>query len=173
MKKRKMYLDIDGVLSVWNEKYKCIELSRGFGRLMRFCKIHDIQPYWLSYWCRRPETLIGLNCLLWPQTAGTMAVPEILEWENNKALAIDYDSDFVWIEDGIDKETAAVLREHSALDRFFWTHGSNPDCLLLFIEFARKRLGLPITEDWSDPYECPYMAPIDDGIAREVGGHCF
>ena len=36
---RKMYLDVDGVLVVWDSAHNCIELARGFGRLMRFCKI--------------------------------------------------------------------------------------------------------------------------------------
>ena len=78
---RKMYLDIDGVLVVWDAENNCIELSRGFGRLMRFRKLHDIQPYWLSVWALRPETTLGLNCLLWPSICPTMANPNPLPFE--------------------------------------------------------------------------------------------
>lgn len=171
-KQRKMYLDIDGVLIVWQEQYKCIELARGFGRLMRFCKIHEIQPYWLSQWCMNPGTLTGLNCLLWPTSAGTMAIPKIQKWEYNKAEAIDFESDFVWIEDGIDDDAVAVLRSHAALDRFFWCHGSNSYGLLHFMEFTRKRLSLPVTENWHDDWNNPFLAPLPEDLKDEIGGYC-
>ncbi len=172
MTQRKMYMDIDGVLIVWNEKYQCIELSRGYGQLMRFCKIHDIQPYWLSQWCHNPETLIGLNCLLWPRTAGTMAEPQIQSWKNSKASAIDYDSDFVWIEDGIDDDEMDILRSHNATDRFFWCHGTNPDALLHFMEFTRKRLSLPKIDNWESDWDNPFVAPLPEKFEDEVGGYC-
>ena len=34
MKPRKLYMDIDGVLVIWDKQYNCIELARGFGRLL-------------------------------------------------------------------------------------------------------------------------------------------
>jgi hypothetical protein len=74
---RKMYVDIDGVLVVWDRTHNCTELARGLGRLMRFCKLHQIQPYWLTLWSREPATLAGVSCLLTPSTAssGPMARP--------------------------------------------------------------------------------------------------
>jgi len=42
-----------------------------------------------------------------------MAVPQIAAYgEKGKTSAVDYDSDFVWIEDGISPEDMKVLEEH-------------------------------------------------------------
>jgi len=157
MKQRKMYLDIDGVLVVWDEEYNCIELARGFGRLMRFCKVHEIQPYWLTMWSKQPETLNGINCLLWPKSCPTLAIPEIQPYgDDGKAAAIDYDSDFVWIEDGIGARDLAVLDAHDARDRFFLADGLDADCLLKFMDFTTTIMGLPEITDWGPNWESSF-----------------
>lgn len=157
MKPRKMYIDVDGVLVVWDAEHNCIELAHGFGRLMRFCKIHHIQPCWLSMWSRFEGTLHGLNCLLWPKTCPTMAVPEIVPYgADGKAAAIDYESDFVWIEDGIAEEALALLESHGARDRFFLADGLDADCLLKFMEFTRRVMDLPEIEDWGPNWDSPF-----------------
>ena len=157
---RKMYLDVDGVLVVWDPAHNCIELARGFGRLMRFCKIHRIQPYWLSMWSRFEGTLHGVNCLLWPKSCPTMAVPEIAPYgPEGKAAAIDYESDFVWIEDGISAEDLAVLEKRGVADRFFWTEGLDPDCLIKFMAFARQKMKLPKIKDWGPTWESHFSRP--------------
>jgi hypothetical protein len=71
------------------------------GRLMRFCRIHEIQPYWLTMWALFPGTLDGVNCLLWPKSCPTMAhpIPLVYDRARGKAASIDYESGFVWIED--------------------------------------------------------------------------
>ena len=161
MKPRKMYIDVDGVLVVWDEAYSCIELARGFGRLMRFCLLHGIQPYWLSLW--QPEYLEGLSRLIWG-LCDTMARPTVLAVERGgKARAIDYESDFVWIEDGLHPEDEAHLRERGALDRFFATDGRDPDALLKFMEFTAQRLGLPEIRDWHADFDPP-VGPGDKPI---------
>ncbi len=155
-----MYIDIDGVLVVWDAGHNCIELARGFGRLMRFCKIHDIQPYWLSMWSKFPGALDGVNCLLWPKTCPTMAVPEIQSYgEDGKAAAIDFDADFVWIEDGIGEGDLAVLEAHVAGNRFFPADGLDPDCLLKFMEFTRGVMKLPEITDWGPNWESSFTRP--------------
>ena len=160
MKQRKMYLDIDGVLVVWDAEHNCIELARGFGRLMRFCKIHDIRPCWLSMWSKFPGALDGVNCLLWPKTCPTMAVPEIRPYgDEGKAAAIDFDSDFVWIEDGIGERDLAILDEHNARDRFFLADGLDADCLLKFMAFTRKVMMLPEITDWGPNWESSFTRP--------------
>ena len=154
MKQRKLYLDIDGVLVVWDAEHNCVELSRGFGRLMRFCRIHDIKPYWLTMWSKQPETLEGINCLLWPKTVPTLAIPEIQPYgDDGKAAAIDYESDFVWIEDGIGENDVATLDAHNARDRFFLADGLDPECLLKFMDFTTKKMGLPEITDWGPNWE--------------------
>ena len=160
MKPRKMYLDVDGVLVVWDAEHNCIELARGFGRLMRFSRLHDIQPYWLSMWSRDPTTLHGLNCLLWPKTCPTMAVPEVVTYgPEGKAAAIDFASDFVWIEDGVGAKDLEVLERHGARDRFFLADGLDPDCLIKFMAFTREKMGLPEIEDWGPNWESPVTRP--------------
>jgi len=157
---RKMYLDVDGVLVVWDPAHNCIELARGFGRLMRFCRIHDITPCWLTTWSKIPSTLDGLNCLLWPKNCPTMAVPEIVPFgDDGKAAAIDYASDFVWIEDGVSEKDLAVLDRHGARDRLYWTDGLDPDCLVRFMEFARERLRLPEIDDWGPNWDSFFTRP--------------
>ena len=132
-----MYLDIDGVLSVWDEKHACVELSRGYGYLMRFCKLHEIQPYWLSMWCDHPEYLTGVSRLLWPDCTSSMASPILTKLEGKeKSDCVDYASDFVWIEDGIGDYDVQNLKQHNALHRFFYTNGRDADCLHKFIDFS-------------------------------------
>ena len=160
MKQRKMYIDVDGVLVVWDADHNCIELARGFGRLMRFCKLHDIRPYWLSMWSEFPGALEGVNCLLWPKSCPTQAVPEVLTYgEDGKAAAIDYKSDFVWIEDGIGERDLAVLDAHGARGRFFCADGLDADCLLKFMDFTREVMGLPEITDWGPNWESPFTRP--------------
>jgi hypothetical protein len=157
---RKMYIDVDGVLVTWDRTHNCVELSRGFGRLMRFCKIHNIQPYWLTTWHKKPTTLEGLNCLLWPVSCQTMAVPQIATYgEKGKTEGIDYESDFVWIEDGISPEDMKVLEDRGVADRFFWTEGLDPHCLTKFMEFTRKKMKLPKVKDWGPKWDSFFSRP--------------
>ncbi len=162
-KPRKMYIDIDGVLVVWDSRHNCIELARGFGRLMRFCKINDIQPYWLSMWALFPGSLEGVNCLLWPKTCPTMAHPQPLVYDRaaGKATMIDFESDFVWIEDGLGDKDLAALTQHNAMDRFYWTDGTDGDCLIKFMEFTRQRLALPIHDEWGPAWDSTFSRPRD------------
>jgi len=163
-----MYLDIDGVLVVWDAAGNCIELSRGFGRLMRFCQLHTIQPYWLSMWALQPETTLGLNCLLWPKVCPTMAQPIPLSFDpaRGKSSVIDFASDFVWIEDGLGAEDLAVLAAHGAEDRYFATDGLDAGCLLKFIEFTKRKLGLPEVESWGPAWDSPFTRPRPRATAR-------
>jgi len=141
---KKLYMDIDGVLVIWDARHQCIELARGFGRLMRFCQVHEIQPCWLTLWCGNRPALEGLTCLLWPTICPTMAHPQIVDvGPDGKAAAIDYTSDFVWIEDGLNPHDREELQRHDALDRFYCTDGLDPDGLLKFMDFTRQRLNLP------------------------------
>jgi len=167
-----MYIDVDGVLVVWDKEHNCIELARGFGRLMRFCKIHDIQPYWLTMWSRSPSTLGGLNCLLWPKTCPTMAAPQALAYsqEQGKISAIDMDSDFVWIEDGIDDASLAALAGRGLADRFFWTDGTDGDCLIKFMDFTRRKMNLPDVADWGPPWESTFSRPRVRNEGPSVSG---
>jgi len=157
---RKMYLDVDGVLVVWDPLHNCTELARGFGRLMRFCRMHAIQPYWLSAWSKHGDRLGALNRLLWPDTCGTMAAPEVADYgDGPKAAVVDYESEFVWVEDGLGPDNVDILRQHNALDRFFWTDGVDPDCLLKFVAFTQERLGLPEVDDWGTAPDSPFARP--------------
>jgi len=161
--KRKMYIDVDGVLIVWDAEHNCVELSRGYGRLMRFCALHDIRPLWLTGWSKAPaDHLTALGRMLWPDHCPTMAAPEIIDYgDGPKAAAVDYDSDFVWIEDGLGPEDVAILREHDALDRFFWTDGVDGDCLLKFIAFTSEKMGLPEIDDWGPACDSHFARPRD------------
>jgi len=158
---RKMYIDVDGVLVVWDAAHNCIELARGFGRLMRFCKLHDIQPYWLTMWSHTPVALHGLNCLLWPKTCPTMATPAVATYDRQtgKAAAVDYESDFVWIEDGLGPKDLAVLARHGARDRLFVASGLDADCLIRFMAFTREKMHLPEIADWGPPWESSWTRP--------------
>ena len=159
-KARKMYIDVDGVLVVWDQTHNCTELARGFGRLMRFCKLHAIQPCWLTAWSKKPHHLEALGRLLWPDACPTMAVPQLVEYADGlKAAAIDYDSDFVWIEDGLGPDNAEILRQHGALDRFFWSDGVDPDCLLKFMAFTREKMNLPVIKDWGPAPDSLFAQP--------------
>ncbi len=173
-KKRKMYLDVDGVLIVWDTDHNCVELSHGLGRLMRFCLLHDIEPFWLSMWCKDGEVPRGLNSLFWPGAAPTMVTPKPVAFgDKGKAAAIDYDSDFVSIVDGIGPEDIETLEKHGATDRFFWTDGLNPNCLLEFMEFTREKMGLPEVEDWGPAWDSPFARarlPETDPNRRTVSG---
>lgn len=160
MKQRKMYIDVDGVLVVWDRQFNCVELSRGFGRLMRFCKIHNIQPFWITMWSKNKEQLLGLGRLLWPDICPTMAQIQIIEFDGaQKAHAIDYASDFVWIEDGLSPADAECLRGRNALDRFFCVDGLDPECLLKFMEFTRERMNLPEIEEWGPQWDSFFSRP--------------
>ena len=161
MKPRKMYIDIDGVLVVWDAAHNCVELARGFGRLMRFCKIHDIQPYWLTMWSLFPGTLDGVNCLLWPKTCPTLAHPEPVVYDRakGKAAAIDYGREFVWIEDGFGPADMAELRRQGAAERAFFTDGLDPDCLLKFMDFTQEKLRLPPIADWGPAWQSGFTTP--------------
>ncbi len=82
MNPRKMCGDLDAAPAVLAVRHNCVELSRGFGRLMRFCKIHDIQPWWLTMWALFPGTLDAVNCLLkfMDFTQEKLRLPPIADW---------------------------------------------------------------------------------------------
>jgi hypothetical protein len=156
-----MYIDIDGVLVVWDPAHNCVELARGFGRLMRFCKIHGIEPYWLTTWALYPGVLDSINCLLWPKTCPTLAHPRPLVYDRarGKISAIDFESDFVWIEDGFEPATMADLARRGMADRAFFTDGLDPDCLLKFMDFTAEKLRLPPIADWGPAWDSPFSRP--------------
>ncbi len=175
MKQRKMYIDIDGVLVVWDKEHNCTELARGFGRLMRFCKIHDIKPYWLTMWALFPGALDGVNCLLWPKSCPTQMIPETLVYDRakGKTSVVDFDSDFVWIEDGLGPEELELLEQRGVRDRFFWTNGLDVDCLLKFMKFTQQKMNLKEITDWGPQWDSKFARPRspesgDNGISNQI-----
>jgi hypothetical protein len=111
MIKADIYLDVDGVLFCRNGKI--LELRDGFIGFLKFLTDNFENCYWLTCWYD------GFNEILEKAYAGGIARKfKACEWNGNKALAIDFSRDFVWIEDGISDEELQVLIQHNAVGSY-------------------------------------------------------
>lgn len=113
MVKADIYLDVDGVLFALNKEDGLIELRDGFMSFLKFLTDNFENVYWLTCWHD------GFNQILKQIYAGDIASKiKAVKWCGNKALAIDFERNFAWIEDGISDEETNVLIEHGCIDNY-------------------------------------------------------
>jgi hypothetical protein len=110
-----IYLDVDGVL--FTVENGIFELRHGFIGFLKFLTDNFQNCYWLTCWND------GFNDVLKKVYAGSISQKfKWADWRkyDNKAMAINYTRDFVWIEDGICDNEMEVLKEKNCVNKYLY-----------------------------------------------------
>jgi len=118
----KIYLDIDGTL-IHARGYNAGESADGLEELMEALKPYD--TYWLTTHCMYGDPTHAQNIL-------KHALPERLhtevdrikptKWQMSKTEALDFDSEFLWLDDTIISGEEEVLRRKAKRDKQWFVH---------------------------------------------------
>ena len=139
-----IYLDIDGVLrGTASPKEDIIEL-------VEFClQNHPNSTYWLTTHCKHGENHAesALKGLL-PDALVEQACNTFLptEWEVLKTDAIDFNQDFVWLDDTLFQSERIVLEKNNVLDSFFRMDPKDPKSAQNALTFLKSREKANATE---------------------------
>jgi hypothetical protein len=112
-----LYIDIDGVLLLFNPQKKYEETPNTwlfnyiFNNRDRFDRI-----FWLSAWTCR-GTLDNLQGC-YPEFLEIDATP--LKWLHNKTEAIDWSHPFIWLDDQPSKEELEIFNARAKFGQQFW-----------------------------------------------------
>lgn len=138
-----LYLDIDGVLLGKQHPDDAeIVLANHAEEFLRYC-LNNFTCYWLTTHCRPSSEHSVLEAF---SGYADGAVFELLKkiktssWNMLKTEAIDFSSDFHWIDDQPIYSEIEVLRRHNALDRWIQIDTeANPDDLKRAIAILKDR----------------------------------
>jgi len=110
-----IYLDIDGVLI--NKKHQPLKDLEDF--ILEITAEHNV--YWLTTHCKG-DSETALNYLdgkvpdtLWPLLKRIKPT----NWQTLKTEAIDFENDFVWIDDYVLEAEKKILKEKNCLEKLF------------------------------------------------------
>ncbi len=121
-----IYLDVDGVLLTRDG----VPAQRVEDFLSRITSQHDC--YWLTTHCKGNErTVLTTIMERFPQSAWTdLKRIKPTNWNTWKTEAIDFASDFRWIDDCVFKEERLTLRKHQVEDKLMLVNlDKNPEQL--------------------------------------------
>jgi len=133
---KKLYIDIDGII-LSTRPTKAANFAVPFIHYI----IENFDCYWLTSQCKGDtgNTLKYLKKYFDEDTMSLLKKIKPTNWKNLKTEAIDFTSDFLWIEDNPMEDEKAVLKASSATDRLLLLEENNPDALLLLISILRKK----------------------------------
>ncbi len=138
---KKLYIDIDGII-LSTRPTKAANFAVPFIHYI----IENFDCYWLTTHCKG-DTGNALKYLKKYFDEDTMSLLQKIKptnWKNQKTEAIDFTSDFLWIEDNPMGDERAVLKTlpiaiGTATDRLLLLEENNPDALLQLISILRKK----------------------------------
>jgi hypothetical protein len=109
-----LYLDVDGVfLTSWHP-----QAVSGAEELIEYVTSH-FECYWLTSYCRgdtRPVLKL-LSKYYDKETLSKLQSVKATHWRNHKTDAIDFESDFYWLDDNPSRAAMKELKVHERLDR--------------------------------------------------------
>jgi hypothetical protein len=111
-----IYLDIDGVLLI-NEKQIA---PHGDEFLQYVVKKYPQSTFWLSTHCWKGENRCVdlLSPLLQPETVELIKTIKPTEWNEMKTDALDFATDFRWLDDDLWPEELKALEDNNATGKF-------------------------------------------------------
>jgi hypothetical protein len=121
MKTKLLYLDIDGVLLGKNEPDSIeVVLARYAKEFLTYC-LQNYDCYWLTTHCKEKDTTALVNYL---REYADRPVIELIKaikpisWKTLKTEAIDFSSDFYWIDNELLQCEVEILRQNKVLNRW-------------------------------------------------------
>jgi hypothetical protein len=121
----KLYLDIDGVLLT----AKHTRAADGVEEFVAFVTTH-FECYWLTTHCKGDSkpALRYLSQFLQPKTIELLQVAvKPTTWDTLKTEAIDFESDFYWLDDNPLQVERTCLESNGVGDRLFLVNLNQPD----------------------------------------------
>ena len=116
MEKTKLYIDIDGVL-LKNREDKAVE---GISSFIRFI-VSNFDCYWLTTHCKgdAQTAMEYLSEYLTCEDLKLLQKVKATDWNTLKTEAIDFTSDFYWIDDYAMNAEKEILQMKGKLDSLF------------------------------------------------------
>ena len=112
---KKLYLDVDGVFLT----KKNTQAAENVDKLLNYI-LPRFDCYWLTTHCHGGDSSVLLDMLstYFPQeTLCKLRKIKPSTWDTLKTEAIDFESDFYWIDDYVFQAEKRVLKQHNCLDR--------------------------------------------------------
>lgn len=133
--KKKLYLDIDGVL-LTNKHTKPADYSSLFIKYI----VEKFDCYWLTTHCKGdPENAIKYLARYYDEkTLKVLTEIKATNWITLKTEAIDFSHDFVWIEDYPFNSEKEVLMSYNRLDNLVLVDRNNREELIRVIDLLDK-----------------------------------
>lgn len=128
-----LYLDIDGVL-LGKAKHDDIEviLAKHAMEFLEYCLQH-YKCYWLTTHCKEGDRTAVVNLLKNYADEYAMRLIKLINptsWETLKTEAIDFSSDFYWLDDQLLCSEIELLKKNNVFDRWVQVDTRrNPDDL--------------------------------------------
>ncbi len=134
--KMKLYLDIDGVLLT----YKNIQAAEGVADFVSYITAH-FDCYWLTTHCKGDaSTAIDYLSEYLPQeTMEKLKNVKPTTWDTLKTEGIDFDSDFIWVDDYVMNAEKSVLKERGKEESLIMVDLGKEDALLEIVSIIAER----------------------------------
>ncbi len=126
MKKIKLYIDIDGVIL----KYKGDQVSKDISKFIRFI-VANYDCYWLTTHCKG-DALTAIDYLseyLIDEDLRLLQQVKPTDWNTLKTEAIDFTSDFYWIDDYALNAEKEILQMNGKKDSLILADAYKDDIL--------------------------------------------
>lgn len=141
---KNLYLDVDGVLLGKNHLDDLeVVLAKHAKEFLAFC-LDNFQCYWLTTHCNRKNTETVVNLF---KTYADESVMQFIyaikptNWRTFKTEAIDFKSDFYWVDDQLMAYEIEILKKNKALDRWVKVDTrKEPDDLMRVMALLNKTL---------------------------------
>ncbi len=132
----KLYLDIDGVLLT----NRNIQAADGVVDFVSYITAH-YDCYWLTTHCKGDAgTAIDYLSEYLPQeTIEKLKSVKPTVWDTLKTEGIDFDSDFVWLDDYVMNAEKSVLKEHGKTDSLIMVDLGKEDALLEIVSIIKAK----------------------------------
>jgi len=121
MKTKILYLDIDGVLLGKNNPNNMeVVLARYAKEFLELC-IRNYECYWLSTHCKEGDVTPLVNYLKIYADKHIIRLINVIKptsWQTLKTEAINFESDFYWVEDDLLQCEKEILRQNKVLNRW-------------------------------------------------------
>lgn len=119
-KRKILYIDIDGVILGKKSPTDIrISLANSAAEFLKFC-ISNFECYWLTTHCKDGKIQSIVDVMSRYADDGALSLISSIKpavWNTLKTEAIDFESDFYWIDDSPMAGEIEVLKEHNAINR--------------------------------------------------------
>ncbi|MBR1939187.1 hypothetical protein IJ847_00455 [Candidatus Saccharibacteria bacterium] len=132
-----IYLDIDGVLR------GCASPKEDREALLRYILDH-CRPFWLTTHCKHGvnNAPLALSQEFAPELVAELAQKvQPTDWGSMKTEAIDFDQDFLWLDDTLFQVERMILRGHGAIQNIIVMNPRNPLAAQRALQIIKARVG--------------------------------